>query len=81
MTRDFLEDLPTALEEYHDMMTSNEILQVRTVDTGVLPPEVAKSYGATGPVARGSGIDYDVRRDDPYGYYEPRLGCRHRGWL
>ena len=70
MTRDFLEDLPTALEEYHDMMTSNEILQVRTVDTGVLPPEVAKSYGATGPVARGSGIDYDVRRDDPYGYYE-----------
>ena len=70
MTRDFLEDLPTALEEYHDMMTSNEILQVRTVDTGVLPSEVAKSYGATGPVARGSGIDYDVRRDDPYGYYE-----------
>ena len=70
MTRDFLEDLPTALEEYHDMMTSNEILQVRTVDTGVLPAEVAKSYGATGPVARGSGIDYDVRRDDPYGYYE-----------
>ena len=70
MTRDFLEDLPTALEEYHDMMTSNEILQVRTVDTGVLPPEVAKSYGATGPVARGSGVDYDVRRDDPYGYYE-----------
>ena len=69
-TRDFLDDLPTALEEYHDMMTSNEILQVRTVDTGVLPPEVAKSYGATGPVARGSGIDYDVRRDDPYGYYE-----------
>ena len=70
MTRDFLDELPTALEEYHDMMTSNEILQVRTVDTGVLPPEVAKSYGATGPVARGSGIDYDVRRDDPYGYYE-----------
>jgi len=70
MTRDFLDDLPTALEEYHDMMTSNEILQIRTVDTGVLPPEVAKSYGATGPVARGSGVDYDVRRDDPYGYYE-----------
>jgi len=69
-TRDFLDELPTALEEYHDMMTSNEILQVRTVDTGVLPPEVAKSSGATGPVARGSGIDYDVRRDDPYGYYE-----------
>jgi NADH-quinone oxidoreductase subunit C/D len=40
------------------------------LDTGVLPPEVAKSYGSTGPVARGSGIDYDLRRDDPYGYYD-----------
>jgi NADH-quinone oxidoreductase subunit C/D len=68
--RDFLEQLPEALEEYHDLISSNEILQVRTVDTGVLPPEVAKSYGATGPVARGSGVDYDLRRDDPYGYYD-----------
>jgi len=70
LIRDFLDDLPEALEEYHDMISANEILQVRTVDTGVLPPEVAKSYGATGPVARGSGIDYDLRRDDPYGYYD-----------
>jgi NADH-quinone oxidoreductase subunit C/D len=70
MIRDFLDDLPEALEEYHDMISANEILQVRTVDTGVLPPEVAKSYGATGPVARGSGVDYDLRRDDPYGYYD-----------
>ncbi|MFC7096633.1 NADH-quinone oxidoreductase subunit D [Halobaculum marinum] len=69
-TRDFLEDLPEALEEYHDLISSNEILQMRTIDTGVLPPEVAKSYGATGPVARGSGIDFDLRRDDPYGYYD-----------
>jgi NADH-quinone oxidoreductase subunit C/D len=69
-TRDFLEDLPEALEEYHDLISGNEILQKRTIDTGVLPPEVAKSYGATGPVARGSGIDYDLRRDDPYGYYD-----------
>ncbi|WP_436909889.1 NADH-quinone oxidoreductase subunit D [Halosimplex marinum] len=67
--RDFIDELPERLTEYHDMMTSNEILQMRTVDTGVLPPEEAKSYGATGPVARGSGIDYDLRRDDPYGYY------------
>ncbi|MFC6826037.1 NADH-quinone oxidoreductase subunit D [Halopelagius fulvigenes] len=68
--RDFLDDLPPALEEYHDLITSNEILQTRTIGTGVLPPDVAKSYGATGPVARGSGVDYDLRRDDPYGYYE-----------
>ncbi|WP_267643006.1 NADH-quinone oxidoreductase subunit D [Haloarchaeobius amylolyticus] len=69
-TRDFLEDLPGKLEEYHDMITSNEIFQLRCIDTGYLDPETAKSYGATGPVARGSGIDYDLRRDDPYGYYD-----------
>jgi NADH-quinone oxidoreductase subunit C/D len=68
--RTFLDELPEALEEYHDLISANEILQVRTVNTGVLPPEVAKSYGATGPVARGSGVDYDLRRDDPYGYYD-----------
>ncbi|WP_433631381.1 NADH-quinone oxidoreductase subunit D [Halomicrococcus sp. NG-SE-24] len=68
--RDFLDDLPGALEEYHDLITGNEIFQLRCIDTGVLEPDVAKQYGATGPVARGSGIDYDVRRDDPYGYYD-----------
>ncbi|GAA0243654.1 NADH-quinone oxidoreductase subunit D [Haladaptatus pallidirubidus] len=69
-TRDFLNDLPPTLEEYHDLITSNEILQIRTIDTGILEPEVAKQYGVTGPIARASGIDYDLRRDDPYGYYD-----------
>ena len=68
--RDFLDDLPYKLEEYHDLITGNEIFQMRCVDTGVLSAEKAKSYGATGPVARGSGVDYDLRRDDPYGYYD-----------
>jgi len=67
--RDFLDDVPRRMEEYHDLVTGNEIFQLRCVDTGVLDPETAKQYGATGPVARASGIDYDLRRDDPYGYY------------
>ncbi|PSP42305.1 NADH-quinone oxidoreductase subunit NuoD [Halobacteriales archaeon QH_6_64_20] len=67
--RDFLDELPATVEEYHNLLSSNEIFQIRCVDTGVLEPDVAKSHGATGPVARGSGIDYDLRRDDPYGYY------------
>ncbi|MHC3439411.1 NADH-quinone oxidoreductase subunit D [Natrialbaceae archaeon A-gly3] len=67
--RDFLDDLPAKTEEYHNLITANEIFQVRCVDTGILEPEVAKQYGCTGPVARGSGVDYDLRRDDPYGYY------------
>ncbi|ELY90028.1 NADH-quinone oxidoreductase subunit D [Natrinema altunense] len=69
-TRDFLDGLPAKVDEYHDLLTANEIFQVRTHDTGILEPEVAKQYGCTGPVARGSGIDYDIRRDDPYGYYD-----------
>ena len=68
--RDMLDDMPYKLEEYHDLITGNEIFQMRCVDTGVLSAEKAKSYGATGPVARGSGVDYDLRRDDPYGYYD-----------
>ncbi len=69
-TRDFLDDLPQKVSEYEDLIVTNEIFQVRCVDTGILEPEVAKSYGATGPTARGSGVDMDLRRDDPYGYYE-----------
>ncbi|WP_222919720.1 NADH-quinone oxidoreductase subunit D [Natrinema sp. SYSU A 869] len=69
-TRDFLDELPAKVDEYNDLLTSNEIFQIRCHDTGVLEPDVAKQYGCTGPVARGSGIDYDLRRDDPYGYYD-----------
>ncbi|WP_247731397.1 NADH-quinone oxidoreductase subunit D [Halovivax limisalsi] len=68
--RTFLESFEGSVDEYHNLMAENEIFQLRCIDTGHLDPETAKSYGVTGPVARGSGIDYDVRRDDPYGYYE-----------
>ncbi len=68
--RDFCEYIPERLDEYHNLLTTNELFQMRVMDTGILPPEEAKSYGCTGPVARGSGVDMDLRRDDPYGYYE-----------
>jgi len=68
--RDFCDYIPERLEEYHNLLTSNELFQMRVLDTGILPPEEAKKYGCTGPVARGSGIDIDLRRDDPYGYYD-----------
>ena len=68
--RTFLDDVPERLTEYHNLLTGNELFQMRTVDTGTLPAETAKAYGCTGPVARGSGVDYDLRRDDPYGYYD-----------
>jgi NADH-quinone oxidoreductase subunit C/D len=68
--RDFCAYVPERLEEYHNLLTSNELFQMRVFDTGILPPEQTRSYGCTGPVARASGIDYDLRRDDPYGYYD-----------
>ena len=68
--RDFTDDFRGSLQEYHNMLTSNELFQMRVVDTGILPPEEVKNYGCTGPIARGSGVDYDLRRDDPYGYYD-----------
>ena len=68
--REFLDELPRRMEEYHTLLSNNEVLQARAVDTGYFDPEIAKDYGVTGPVARGSGIDYDLRRDDPYGYYD-----------
>ncbi|WP_049900092.1 NADH-quinone oxidoreductase subunit D [Halococcus agarilyticus] len=68
--RAFLDELPGKIDEYHDLLTSNEIFQMRCLDTGVLDSETAKQYGCTGPVARASGVDYDLRRDDPYGYYD-----------
>jgi NADH-quinone oxidoreductase subunit C/D len=68
--RMFLEDVPEKTDEYHNVLTQNELFQMRTVNTGYLAPEIAKDYGATGPVGRASGIDYDLRRDDPYGIYD-----------
>ena len=55
---------------YRDLVTDNMILRGRCEDIGVLPPEMARRYGATGPVLRGSGVAYDVRRVEPYSVYD-----------
>jgi len=68
--REYLNDVPEAVQEFHDLLSNNEVFQLRTVNTGVLEPEVAKDYGCTGPVLRGSGVAYDIRDKDPYGRYD-----------
>lgn len=50
-------------------MLDNPIYKGRTVGIGVIKPEVAISYGASGPVIRGSGIPYDLRKSNPYLIY------------
>jgi NADH-quinone oxidoreductase subunit D len=62
----FLEWLEPRIKEYHTLLTRNQIFIKRTAGLGILSPEMAISYGCTGPVLRGSGVDWDLRRDgDP----------------
>ena len=51
------------IQEYHALLTTNAIFIRRTAGIGVLSAEMAIDYGCTGPVLRGSGVDYDLRRD------------------
>ncbi len=68
--RRFLDKMPRKIDEYESLLTNNEIFQARTKGIGMLPPELAKQYSVTGPIARASGIPYDVRRAEPYSIYD-----------
>ena len=57
---------------YKNLVTDNIIFQKRTKDIGIITPDMARRYGATGPVLRGSGIAYDIRKSQPYSIY-PQL--------
>jgi NADH-quinone oxidoreductase subunit C/D len=63
------ERLPRFLDEYDRLLTNNEILKTRTIGVGVLPADMAISHSTCGPLLRGSGVPYDVRRADPYSIY------------
>jgi NADH-quinone oxidoreductase subunit D len=54
------------LPDLEGLLVGNEILRARTRGVGVLPREVAAAYGVSGPIARASGLDLDLRRDEPY---------------
>ncbi|MFZ1487223.1 NADH-quinone oxidoreductase subunit D, partial [Nostocoides sp.] len=56
----------TRLPELESLIVGNEILQARTRGVGVLRPELVSAYGVSGPIARASGVDVDLRRDAPY---------------
>ncbi len=54
------------MPDFDKLIRGNEIFQARTRGVGVLPAEAVLAYGVSGPVARASGVDFDLRRDDPY---------------
>jgi NADH-quinone oxidoreductase subunit D len=57
-------------QEYYDLLMLNAIFVKRTADIGVITPAQALDFGLTGPMIRGSGIDFDIRRDMPYLLYK-----------
>jgi len=68
--RTFLDGFPASIDEFETLLTDNLIWRQRTEGVGVLTAEDALRYGCTGPVLRGSGVDYDVRKAFPYGGYD-----------
>ncbi len=64
------ERLPRMVDELDTYLTENDIFKARAVGVGILPPERAIALSATGPLLRGSGVPYDVRRAEPYSIYD-----------
>jgi NADH-quinone oxidoreductase subunit D len=67
---DFMDVMPGYLDQYEGLLTTNPIWLKRTVGNGVISAEDAIDFGITGPALRGSGVDWDLRRDNPYSGYE-----------
>ncbi len=68
--RKFADDIPGHLETYEGLLTGNKIWQKRIQGVGIISGEDAIDLGVTGPCLRASGVDWDLRRDDPYSGYE-----------
>ncbi|MBP6005194.1 MAG: NADH dehydrogenase (quinone) subunit D [Pyrinomonadaceae bacterium] len=66
----FMADFPEAMDTFDTLVTGNTIWQSRTKGIGIISAEEAISWGVTGPSLRGSGVDLDLRRDNPYSGYE-----------
>ncbi|MBH30812.1 MAG: NADH-quinone oxidoreductase subunit NuoD [Candidatus Marinimicrobia bacterium] len=69
-TYDFLDYFEPKIAEYNELLTYNKIFIERSADVGVIPAEVAISYGVTGPNLRGSGVRWDIRKEETYGIYD-----------
>ena len=67
---DFTERFPSKVDEYETLLTDNRIWKQRTVNIGIVEPERAIELGFTGPMLRGSGVEWDLRRKEPYEVYD-----------
>ncbi|MEW6173579.1 MAG: NADH-quinone oxidoreductase subunit D [Bacillota bacterium] len=67
--RKFLKEMPGWIDQYNNILSGNEIFQKRVKSVGHLTQEMALKYSVTGPMLRSTGINYDVRKADPYSLY------------
>jgi NADH-quinone oxidoreductase subunit D len=65
----FTDDFPRRVDEYEELLTTNRIWKQRTVDIGIVSREEALAWGMSGPMLRGSGIEWDLRKKQPYAKY------------
>lgn len=68
--REIIDTFPGYFDTYEGLLTKNTIWMQRTIGNGVISAEDAIDFGITGPALRGSGVDWDLRRDNPYSGYE-----------
>ncbi|MEN3047060.1 MAG: NADH-quinone oxidoreductase subunit D [Candidatus Hydrothermales bacterium] len=68
--KEILKDVEDKINEYEEMLVNNPVFIDRTKGVGVLPKEVAMEYGCSGPVLRGSGVKFDLRKAVPYSSYD-----------
>jgi len=67
---EFLDYFTPRVQELNDLLSFNKIFIERTANIGILAPDVAISYGVGGPNLRGSGVKWDLRKEEPYGIYQ-----------
>lgn len=68
--KDFCQYFKPKIKELNDLLTYNEIFVKRTANVGVLPADVGINYGCSGPMLRGSGVNWDLRRNEAYSIYD-----------
>jgi len=68
--RKFMDRMPRWIDEYERLLKENEILLARSKGVGILTKEQAINYSASGPLLRASGVDWDIRKADPYSIYD-----------
>jgi NADH-quinone oxidoreductase subunit D len=70
MVKEFLDEFPARLADIDKLLTRNRIWVERNKDVGVVTPEMAQAWSLTGPILRAAGVDWDLRKQQPYSGYE-----------